>query len=344
LIEHSVVIERPLFDVFDYLMDVQRMWEWVPFCLNSKVLEIDELQWPTRYEARAGFTWEISYTTEVAITDVRRGRSVSFRQAEPPQMAIYTLQPTPTGTIVTATHSPWTTLLLAPLEGSFDVLLREYVSNALENLKKVLEARPPVSRPVVFLSYRRESSEYVAGRICEAIARDFGEAALFRDLDTIRAGENPYAAIDAGLADCAAMIVLIDPTWLESIERRREDGEKDYVLLEIEAGLRSNKLVLPVALANVDIERVREHLPPEVSALRDMQWQLLRHDPDFTPDMNRIVEAIWQVVMKGGPSHKGDPEMEAPRRTGAPAWDAMLSGAMQGWSDFARRMMARNGP
>src|SRR4051794_14137532 len=226
LIEHSVVIERPLFDVFDYLMDVQRMWEWVPFCLNSKVLEIDELQWPTRYEARAGFTWEISYTTEVAITDVRRGRSVSFRQAEPPQMAIYTLQPTPTGTIVTATHSPWTTLLLAPLEGSFDVLLREYVSNALENLKKVLEARPPVSRPVVFLSYRRESSEYVAGRICEAIARDFGEAALFRDLDTIRAGENPYAAIDAGLADCAAMIVLIDPTWLESIERRREDGEK----------------------------------------------------------------------------------------------------------------------
>jgi hypothetical protein len=72
----------------------------------------------------------------------------------------------------------------------------------------------------VFLSYRRESASYVAGRIAETISREFGPASLFQDIVTIGAGEDADKAIDASLEDCTAMIVLIDADWLGGFEKR----------------------------------------------------------------------------------------------------------------------------
>src|SRR3954452_22420602 len=110
MIEQSVVIHRPLLDVFDYLMDVERLCEWTPYYLHTEVIDEDRLGWPTRFKVRVGVAWELSYVTEVWIDDVQRGRSTSYRAVEPPQFATYTVEPTSSGTILTARHTPWALL------------------------------------------------------------------------------------------------------------------------------------------------------------------------------------------------------------------------------------------
>jgi uncharacterized membrane protein len=150
MIEQSVVIQRPLLDVFDYLMDVERLWEWVPYFIHVDVIDRDDVGWPTRFNARVGLTWDLSLNAEVAISDVQRGRSISYTAGEPsPQVATYTVESTRSGTIVTARHNPWALLGSSALQGLANAFGTDFLSQALINLKRTLEARPPSSRPVV---------------------------------------------------------------------------------------------------------------------------------------------------------------------------------------------------
>jgi hypothetical protein len=341
MVEQSVVINRSLFDVFDYLMDVERFWEWVPYYVDTALIETDGDGWPARFRARVGVTWDLSYETEVAISDVRYGRSISYRSAEPPQVATYTLAPAPSGTILTASHSPWAMFGLAALQGPLNLFGMDYLDEALSNVKHTLEARPPLARPLVFLSYRRQSAEYIAGRIVETIAREFGEASVFRDLQTIAAGENPDHAIVTGLEECIAVIVLIDEKWVDAFEVKAEAAERDYVLEEIQQALEWNKPMIPVALQHVDMDFVQKHLPDDLQALGSKQWQQLRYDPDFTSDIDRVLKAIWLEVWQSGPRHaprhRRETRRRAPGRRGQFPWADMFPAIMESWMDVWRR-------
>jgi hypothetical protein len=51
-----------------------------------------------------------------------------------------------------------------------------------------------------FISYRREDSAGYAGRLRESIERRLGEAHVFRDVDTLRPGQDFVQAIEGKLA------------------------------------------------------------------------------------------------------------------------------------------------
>jgi hypothetical protein len=352
MIEQSVVIQRPLFDVFDYLMDVERFWEWAPYFLSTQVLGTDENGWPTLFKARFGLSWELSVESKVSISNVQRGKSITFRAEEPPQVATYMVEPALSGTILTARHSPWPIFGISWFQGPINIFAADYLNQALSNVKQTLEARPPTSRPVVFLSYRRQQSaaEYSAGRIVDVLSKEFGDGSIFRDLATISAGQDADEAIRHGLQGCSAVIVLIHRQWLEAFKEKREKKERDYVLSEIKAAIDGDKATIPVALKGVDIEKVQRQLREDrglektIGRLCNKQWQQLRDDPDFTSDMRRIIESIWAAVIKGG---KWEEVIEGGRarttsqdsktsRPGPepsqPSWAQLLSRIVEGWA------------
>lgn len=365
MIEQSVVIQRPLFDVFDYLMDVDRFWEWAPYFLNTQVLKEDDNHWPTLFKARVGLSWDLSIESRVWISNVQRGKSITFRSEEPPQVATYTVEPTLSGTILTARHSPWPIFGMSSLQAPINVFMADYLNQALSNVKQTLEARPPTSRPVVFLSYRQQSkAEYSAGRIVEALSKEFGDGSIFRDLATISAGQDADKAIEQGLQGCTAVIVLIHDQWLGAFKEKREKKERDYVLSEIKAAIVEKKAIIPVTLKGVNIEEVQlqlredQKLKKDIGSLSEKQWQQLRDDPDFTPDMRRIIRSIWAAVIDGGPweqviegrasqdskTSRPGPALSKPSwaQASEPSWAQLLSSFVEGWTQAVSIVLNRS--
>ena len=109
----------------------------------------------------------------------------------------------------------------------------------------------------IFLCYRREDSAGYAGRLCESLERRLGKGEVFRDVDTIRAGQDFVDTIQARLRDCRALLVLIGREWLDAADgsnRRRLDQEGDYLRQEIVTGLASpSVLVVPVLVEGMTV-------------------------------------------------------------------------------------------
>jgi hypothetical protein len=103
--------------------------------------------------------------------------------------------------------------------------------------------------PEIFLSYRRADAAASTGRLYDHLARHFGAEQIFRDIDSIDAGEDFERSIRVALEDAAAVLIIIGRDWLalrsaDGTPRLEEPG--DYVRREIELALASNALVVPV--------------------------------------------------------------------------------------------------
>jgi TIR domain len=120
----------------------------------------------------------------------------------------------------------------------------------------------------IFISYRREDSAPYAGRLYDRLAGHFGAAQVFMDVDDIPPGADFAAHIDAKVASCDAMIVVIGKDWLTA---RNAEGQlrlsdpDDFVGLEISLALQRRVLVIPVLVGGTEIpkpEELRADLKP----------------------------------------------------------------------------------
>jgi len=146
----------------------------------------------------------------------------------------------------------------------------------------------------IFLSYRREDSAGYAGRLCESLERRLGKGEVFRDVNTIHAGEDFVDAIQARLRECRALLVVIGREWLNAADasrHRRLDQEGDYLRQEIVTGLASpNVLVVPVLVEGMTMPPVEE-LPEAIRALGRRQAVSLR-DETWDADVDRLLVAV----------------------------------------------------
>jgi hypothetical protein len=145
-----------------------------------------------------------------------------------------------------------------------------------------------------FISYRREDSAGYAGRLHESLERRLGSAHVFRDVDTLRPGQDYVQAIDQRLAACRVLLVVIGREWLDARRGsggRRLDEPYDLVRLEIMAGLaRPDVLVVPVLVEGASM--------PDASALPESIRPLARRhaatvrDETWDVDVERLVAII----------------------------------------------------
>jgi len=127
----------------------------------------------------------------------------------------------------------------------------------------------PEPRARIFISYRRDDTSATAEHLHTSLGRRFGKEKVFRDLDTLAPGEDFAAEIKGAIAGTSVFIALIGRRWL-TIKgrdgRRRLDDENDFVRLEIEAGLRHARRVIPV-LVDDAVMPSREELPSSIADL-----------------------------------------------------------------------------
>ena len=89
----------------------------------------------------------------------------------------------------------------------------------------------------IFVSYRRQESSHLAGRLYDRLADRFGEDQVFIDVDAIEPGVDFAEEISRAVTICKVLLAGFGPNWLTVTDeggRRRLVDPDDIVRLEIE--------------------------------------------------------------------------------------------------------------
>ncbi len=147
------------------------------------------------------------------------------------------------------------------------------------------------ARVSVFVSYRREDSAGHAGRICEHLSAIFGPENVFMDVEDIAPGQDFAEAIESTISACKAVVVIIGPRWISSLDTR--SGGEDFVRHEVSVALRRNVTVIPVLVGGANMPPANS-LPEKLKPLARRQALEIR-DSRFDDDAKLLVAALRKV-------------------------------------------------
>lgn len=146
----------------------------------------------------------------------------------------------------------------------------------------------------VFVSYRRNDSADVAGRIYDRLVAVLGAKSVFKDVDAIPIGVDFRAHLSEAVQRADVVLAVIGPQWVAQRSQdggRRIDDERDYVRIEISTSLTRGIPVVPVLVGGAQMP-VAEELPPVLADLAFRNAVSVRSDPDFHTDLDRLIRGL----------------------------------------------------
>ena len=149
----------------------------------------------------------------------------------------------------------------------------------------------------VFISYRRQESSGLAGRLYERLAARLGDDQVFMDVDTIAPGLDFAEVITQAVSTCQVLLAVIGPTWLAATDQdgqRRLEDPDDIVRLEIAAALERDIRVIPILVEGAQMPRGQQ-LPEDLVKLARRNAVGLRHE-SFRADADRLLAVIEPIL------------------------------------------------
>ena len=144
----------------------------------------------------------------------------------------------------------------------------------------------------IFLSYRRQDSAGVAGRIYDRLRAHFGNDTVFMDIDSIPFGEDFREHIDAAVGQCDVVLAVIGTKWAgETGAHRRLDDPRDFVRIELESALHRNLPVIPILIDHATMPGEAD-LPPSLTRLAFRNAIDVDQGRDFHPHVDRLIRGI----------------------------------------------------
>ncbi|MBW9274059.1 MAG: toll/interleukin-1 receptor domain-containing protein [Candidatus Thiodiazotropha sp. (ex. Lucinisca nassula)] len=146
----------------------------------------------------------------------------------------------------------------------------------------------------IFISYRREDSADVTGRIHDRLVEHFGESAVFMDVDDIPLGVDFTRYIDEKVGQCEVLLAVIGRDWLNATDEegdRRLEQSGDYVRIELESALKRKIPVVPLLVRRASMPEADE-LPESIRDFAKRNGMQVRADPDFRTDCDRLIEGL----------------------------------------------------
>jgi hypothetical protein len=128
----------------------------------------------------------------------------------------------------------------------------------------------------IFVSYRRDDSQWSAGRINDRLEAVFGVGRVFFDTVTIRPGEDFHQVLGNRVGSCRVLFAVIGPRWLEILMARLGEPN-DFVRIEIAEGLQRKVRVVPVLIDGAKPPPAVQ-LPDDLKALARLNAVPVRAD------------------------------------------------------------------
>jgi hypothetical protein len=154
-------------------------------------------------------------------------------------------------------------------------------------------ASAPQAPRSIFISYRRQDSQHITGRLYDRLISQFGKEAVFKDVDSIPLGYDFRDHLREQVGRCAVLVAVIGKSWnppAASGDRRLSDP-RDHLRIEIESALERRIPVIPVLVDGVEVP-AEEELPASLGRLAYHNGVAVRPDPDFHHDADRLVRGI----------------------------------------------------
>jgi hypothetical protein len=149
----------------------------------------------------------------------------------------------------------------------------------------------------IFISYRRNETDFPASWLYERLAAHFGPDQVFKDVDSIELGDDFAEVIADAVGTCDVLLVLIGSQWLaitDDAGRRRLENSYDFVRIEIEAALQRNVRIIPILIGRTTMPEAHE-LPASLGKLA--RRQALALDPNrFEVDTRRLVRVVEKTL------------------------------------------------
>ena len=167
---------------------------------------------------------------------------------------------------------------------------------------------------MIAISYRREDSLPVAGRLYDRLQAKFGRGNVFMDFDSIPPGVDFREQIEQMIERSSLVIALIGPKWLgpKADSGRRIHETTDFVRLEIAYALKRNIPIVPVLIDNT-VMPTTEELPADIGSLASRTPLRLDTGVDFHRHVDRLISGISQAATVNYPTAAPESEVPAPR-------------------------------
>ncbi len=118
--------------------------------------------------------------------------------------------------------------------------------------------------PRITISYRRDDSDVITGRIFDRLSAHYGRETVFRDIDSIPLGVDFRKHVNSVIDDTDIMIAVVGPKWIGPRPgQSRLDNAADPVRVEIDAALRKGVPLIPVLVLRAQMPRA-DQLPPSL--------------------------------------------------------------------------------
>jgi hypothetical protein len=164
--------------------------------------------------------------------------------------------------------------------------------------------------PKIAVSYRREDSEAMTGRIVDRLIAHYGKDAIFRDIDNIPPGIDFRVHLNDVLLKTHILLAIVGPRWLGATERSLEriQEESDPVRVEVETALRRRVPIIPVLIGSTRMPS-NEQLPPSLKDFAFRNAMKVDVGQDFDHHMDRVLGAIDFLLKRsaGSSSTAGPP-------------------------------------
>jgi hypothetical protein len=153
--------------------------------------------------------------------------------------------------------------------------------------------------PRIAISYRRDDSAGITGRIFDRLIAQYGSDPVFRDVDNIPLGVDFREHINSILVQADITLVVVGKRWFGPLPRRRRriDDPADPVRVEVETALRNGLPVVPVlveggAMPNVD------QLPDSLREFVYRNGLEVDSGRDFDQHIERLIRSMEPILAR----------------------------------------------
>ncbi len=172
--------------------------------------------------------------------------------------------------------------------------------------RRILEARAAS----IVVSYRRSDADAIAGRIRDRLVGQFGEHAIFMDIDSIPIGFDFREQIRVAMQNTDVVVAIIGPHWtgMTGDGHVRIDDATDPVRIELEMALQRQIPIIPVLVGEATMPAATD-LPPSLRELSFRNAVQVSSGVDFHPHADRLLRSIDRILAE---RHEGDLGRKSP--------------------------------
>ena len=143
----------------------------------------------------------------------------------------------------------------------------------------------------IFINYRRIDAGGHAGRIHSQLRNWFPDHELFWDVRSIDCGRTFPEELEIAVQEAKAVLVVIGPDWLQSLNKRATEAGVDFVRREISISLQRRKdggaEIFPLLVGGAEmpsLDKLESDLADDIGELLEIQALKFHSDDDYLWD------------------------------------------------------------